>query len=321
MFDTTDDVVVDFGAHYYPEVPQSTEFIAEFIESEDGEPIFTDFGTVLNRYEESGVDGAVFSQPTFMGIGDDDRVAQENDALREVVEPHDYYYSLASIPTAAGGEAAASEFERSLDQGHQGGALETKTDGIELVDDELEPVFEIADQTGAPILVHPKLDHSLHPEVLDDTWRLNAIFGRETALCESISKVIHEGVFDRYSNLTLVYHHSGGNIAGMLPRIHLQIDPGRWPGQEHVKSFTEFKHLLEKHIFVDTSGYFGYNRTMRQIRETFPARNVLFGTDFPYETRRPEYFRKIIAAIQDAAPSTDAAGMLGEYALETMVNV
>lgn len=312
--------IIDFGAHLHPTNPEEFEGFREFIESTDGSAIHSDMDVLVDRYERSGVDGAVLSTPFFMGHGDLERVKHGNDVLKETVEGHDDYYMLAAIPTAAGGAAAAEEFERCLDDGFHGGALETKTDGIELHHGEVEPIFEVADRTGAPILVHPKLMESLHPEVLDDTWRLNAIFGREVALAESLSKVVHEGVLDRYPNLNLVYHHNAGNIASMMGRIHLQLEEGRWPGMEAVLPFEEFKRQVEERIYLDTAGYFGAHAPFRTTLEEFPASQVLFGSDFPYETRVPEVFEKIITTIEDISSGPDARRILGGNALDILVN-
>lgn len=318
--DTPDATIIDFGSHIHPTNPEEFEGFREFIETSDGRAIHSDMDVLVERYEQSGIDGAVLSTPFFMGNGDLERVRHGNDVLKETVEGHDDYYMLGAIPTAAGGEAAAEEFERCLDEGFHGGALETKTDGIELHHEEVEPIFEVADRTGAPILVHPKLMESLHPEVLDDTWRLNAIFGREVALAESICKVIHEGVLERYPNLHLVYHHNGGNIASMLGRIHLQLREGYWPGLEAVLPYDAFRRQLEERIYLDSAGYYGYHSPFQATLEEFPSSQLLFATDFPYETRVPEEFQKIVTSIRDISSGPDSRRILGGNALDLLVN-
>lgn len=305
-------MTVDFGAHLYPE-SVFPEPIAESPLRDLLGPMLDDPGELETIYENAGVEKAVLSQPFYMGLADEAATADANDALLEIINQSSMFYGLASIPTASGGEAAADEFERSLENGYHGGALETKTEGIELTDGELEPVFEVADQTGAPLLVHPKLDDSLHPEVLDDTYLLNATFGREAALSESLCKIIHEGVLDRYPNLNLVYHHLGGNIASMLGRIHLQLDDGRWPGQDNVKPFSEFKAQLQNRIFVDTSGFFGYEQPLRATLEEIPTSQILFGTDYPFEPRTSEEVAMFTETIDTVT------GEYAEQILETNV--
>ncbi|MGM0592302.1 MAG: amidohydrolase family protein [Halobacteriota archaeon] len=313
-------MTIDFGAHVY------TESVFPEYRRTGGlgpvlGPLEWDPETFAQMYEDAGMDGAVVSQPIYMGSADVDAVAAGNDSLVEITEAYDQFYGLGAIPVAAGGEAAAEEFERFLDMGLNGAGLETKTDGIELTDEELEPVFEVADRTGAPIMVHPKIDDSVAEGALDDRWRLNAIFGREAALSESIFKVIHEGVLERYPNLNLVYHHLGGNISGMMGRIELQLDDGRWPGQEHVKSYEEFRAELEDRIYLDTSGFFGDHAAARNAMEVFPSSQILFGTDAPYEPRTADELRKLELAFAENASTTDANRILRDNALDLMVNV
>jgi predicted TIM-barrel fold metal-dependent hydrolase len=201
--------------------------------------------------------------------------------------------------------------------------------GVELIDDELEPVLDVAEATGAPLLVHPKLFNSLQPatdqdatehEILTDRYRLNAIFGREAALAASIAKVIHTGLLDRHPDLNLVYHHLGGNIASMMGRIHLQLDAGRFPGQTDVVSISEFRSQLETRIYLDTAGFFGYQTPLRAALDTVPASQLVFGTDAPYEPRSAEELEQHWQSIPAATSMTTSEQILGGTALELLAN-
>lgn len=310
--------IVDFGGHI--ELP---EHIPDFMGPLDEilGPVHNDPDLVADRYENAGIDRVVLSQPSQMGRADVDAVAASNDGLRDVVSEYDQFYSLAALPTAAGGKVAAEEFERCLEDGFNGGTIETESGGIELDDEEVEPIFEVAERYGAPLLVHPKIDDSLHEDVLDDTYRLNAIFGREAALSESIFRVIHKGILDEYSDVDLVFHHLGGNIAAMLGRAHLHLDMGRWPGQGSIKPWEEFKAQLEERVYVDTAGFWGYHTPMRAAHEEFPASQILFGTDAPYEPRSEAELARHATVVMDVASDRDAAAILGGNALDLLVNV
>jgi predicted TIM-barrel fold metal-dependent hydrolase len=299
----------DFGGHVHPEAvaPPPIRELDEYVGRRH-----TDVDELVRWYERAGFDGAALSQPFYMGQGDTDAVAEANDVLLEEIESRSEFYGLAAIPTAAGGNTAAAELERCLDEGYSGGALETNSDGIELVNREVEPVLDVADKTGVPLLVHPKLDDSLGPAILDDTYRLNAIFGREIALARSICKVIHEGVFERYPNLTLVYHHLGGNLASMLGRIHVQLDAGRWPGQDETLDYDEFEAVLRDQVYVDTSGFFGDAAPLRATLDDLPAEHVLFGADVPYEPRSTDEIRGFASTVQEVAAQPEL--VLGENA-------
>lgn len=309
--------IVDFAAHLHPSSVDGSGIFA-FIEAQVGVPVHEDPERFAELYERVGIDYAVLSQPNYMGHGDAPETRAANDELLSVLADYDQFFGLAALPVAAGGDEAAAEFERCLAEGYHGGALETRSGGIELTDRELEPVLEVADESGAPILVHPPIHDSLHPDVLDDTWQLNAIWGRETALCESLFKVIHEGVLDRYPDLHLVYHHCGGGIAGMMGRIQLYLEGDRFPEKERLLDYAEFKRRLEERIYVDLSGHFGRPGVYRRTLEEFPSTRILFGTDFPYETRQPAEFDKLVSSVRETATITGSDRILGGNALELL---
>lgn len=187
----------------------------------------SDVDELLEMYKGAGIEQVVLSHPYFMRSTDAAETAASNDPLLDVFAESDRFYSLVAIPTQASGEAAAAELERALDAGFNGGALETTSGGINLDDEKLVSVFEVADRTGTPLSVHPKLDESLHPGALNDDYLFNTTFGRETALAASISYVIHTGILDKFLGLQLVFHHLDGNITTMVGRIRLQLDEGR----------------------------------------------------------------------------------------------
>jgi predicted TIM-barrel fold metal-dependent hydrolase len=327
---TTDATIVDFCAHIHPDDPPETEFFNQFMDDDIGEPVYRDLDTYARHYEQAGLDGAVLSQPLYMGHDDVDRTRTANDVLLEGIDGRENYYGLASIPTAAGGAAAAEEFERCLEAGYHGGALETRSDGIEPHHEAVEPIFEVAEKHDAPILVHPKLNDSLSPDALDDTWLLNATFGREVALAASIAKVVHTGVLDRHPDLNLVYHHNGGNIASMLGRGQLMLEkfpPEKWAERKgetlgaQVKDFDSFQEQLEDRIYIDTAGFYAYHNVLRSALMQFPTSQVLFGTDFPFEARTPKDFEDYITLIERETGTPDSERILGGNTLDLLANV
>ena len=136
------------------------------------------------------------------------------------------------------------------------------------------------------------------------------------ALAASLSKVVHTGVLDRDPDLTLVYHHLGGNIASALGRVRNQFEkfsPEGWLGSapEPYKPWPAFRAQLEDRIYIDTSGYDGAPGPLRNALSAFPTSQVLFGTDFPFETRTRADVDAIVDPILAEASGTDAAAILG----------
>ena len=307
----SDTDVIDFGAHFYPEEVDTSGRPGPEVEERTGYDRIHDPKTYIDEIRASGVDAAVQSMPYFLGHEDTDLTAEANDVLMGYVKDHEEFYGLGSIPIAAGADEAAEEFERCLDAGFHGGAVD-ETD-VELTDEAFEPVFEVADQTGAPIFIHV-------PHMPNVEYRFNAVFGREKELSQSICKVVHSEVLDSYPNLNIVWHHLGGNIASMMGRIHLHVDEGRWPKQENMRTFDDFKARIEDRVYIDTAGFFGYHAPIRTALEEFPASQVLFGTDFPWEPRDEDELAEFVSAIRESSTKGDSEKILGGNALDLMVN-
>lgn len=307
--------VIDFGSHFHtPNRPHSDDGLGALLRPLDRDP-----QRYLDWFVDGGIDAVVLSQPFLLGHHDAETAAEGNDALLEIVERFDAFYGLAAIPVAAGGSVAAAEFERCLDAGYHGGALTTNAEGIELTDDRIEPVLEVADSTGAPLLVH-QATGGPDRAVLGNEYQLNFSVGREAATAKSLIKVIHTGVLDRYPGLNLVYHHYAGNLPSMLGRIHLHLEDGRWPDREG-KDYEEFKAQLEDRVYLDTSGYYAYRAPLRTALEELPASQLVLATDAPFEPRTATELREYVDGVRETASRGDARRILGENALDLLVNV
>lgn len=310
-------VVVDFGAHLHPSADPQGSF--GYIEETEG-PIYRDVDAALERFRAGGLDGAVVSQARYIGHDDAAETRDANDELLSVVEPHDELFALASLPNALGGAASAEELDRCLEAGFNGAAVQTRAGDLEIADESFEPLWEAADATGVPILLHPLVHDSLGPGVLEG-YELNSIFGREVTLAVQVSKLIHDGVLDRHPDLNLVVHHTAGNIATMVGRIRGVLKESRRESLDGLKNADAFLDQLGDRLYLDTSGYEGDPTVYRAAIETFSADQVMLGTDFPYETRTAEEFRNVAAGVEAAAPDEAAADrMLGGNALDLLLH-
>ncbi|WP_306060775.1 amidohydrolase family protein [Natronococcus wangiae] len=318
--------IIDFGGHLVsdrvPFRPEQFERFGELVG-----PVYDDPEAYVDTQSAAGITGTVLVAPPYIeGDFDLEQHREANDVLLEIAGEYDHFVgALASIPFGYVGDGAAEEFERCLDEGFNGGVIGTiNDDGVELVDRDVEPVLEVAAERGAPLMVHPRTQSSLDPDhnVLGDEYRNNAIFGREVTLMGSLTKVVHEGVLDRYPNLDLVYDHTGGNVASNLGRLEAHFQTERWPGDhEHVKEWAAFRTQLEERVYIRMSGYHGYQAPLRATLEEFPSSQVLFGTDFPLEVRTAEELADAVRSVDDLASETDARKIFSKNARELLVNV
>lgn len=307
-YDPTDRTIVDFSTHLHPaslSLPASARDHVAFANEYIG-PRHRDPDAALAWYDEVGIDEAVVSQVYYMGEDDPSLFPEANDALLDVVEAHDRFYGLATLPLAAGGEPAAEEFERCLDEGYHGAILPTRAGDVELNDEAASHVFDVAESRDAPIFVHPELGYvDRHADVFDSDYMFDLTMGREFPLAESVCKVINDGVYERHPDLKLVYHHIGGGIANWLGVMELRLDEDRFPGQEGVKSYDEFTDDLER-VYFDTASYFGHHTPVRATLESVPSTQVVFGSDAPYHPRTAHDIADWVETIDDLTSGIDA---------------
>jgi predicted TIM-barrel fold metal-dependent hydrolase len=323
MTNANETPVVDFGSHFHVEEMEPVDGPSDHVDDVDTDP-----ERFLEWFKKGGVDNVVLSETYKVGVDDIETGRQFNDELLDVVNEFEDYYGLATIPVGAGGEPAAAEFERCLDAGFNGGFIWSTIEGKDFTNQIFEPVWEVADAYGAPILVHPTSTSILkrdYPDehVLEPVYNINHAFGREALMCGSISKVINSGLLEEYPDMKLVYHHYGGNIASHIGRVQLRQTRSTQDEEEYegtTVSWPEYKDQLENRIYIDTSGHHTHSGPLRMALEQFPASNILLGTDASSEPKTPAELNRHITNVRDAAPREEARQILGQNALDIMIN-
>lgn len=114
----------------------------------NGGPVYEDIDAYEEQYDPAGIDKAVLSQSQAMGGTDPAEVERAIETLFKAIESRERFYGLASLPTGAGGNAA-TEFERCLRLGFNGGAIETVSSGTAVHDSEFAPVFVVTNRWGS----------------------------------------------------------------------------------------------------------------------------------------------------------------------------
>lgn len=315
-------LTIDVAAHcsFHGPEPRSAAAVTRDLDRST----YTDMAEYAAYCEAAGIDGVVLSQVDYMGSDDATETRQANDTLYWETDDYNRFYCLAALPTSAGVDAAADEFDRCLENGLNGGAINTTSVETLTQIDEMAPVFEVADGAGAPILIHPRLSDSLRSPLLEDAL-MNGVFGREMALAITLTKIIHSGILDKYQDLNLIFHHLAGNISGFLPRMHNQMSKFRPlfeppAAQKSLITYEKFHSTLTDRVFIDTAGYRGNRQVLRAALDSFPTSQILFGTDFPFETRSVDDFNRIRQPILEETTPEVAADILSGNVLDLLVN-
>ena len=179
------------------------------------------------------------------------------------------FVGLAHAPVLEA--AGVREVERAVNQlGLKGVTISSQVNGLSLDAKEFMPFYDLIDQLGVPIFVHPALGPKGYDLMKD--YMLPVILTREFDLGVAVTRLIAGGVLDRYPELKLVFAHLGGGLAGYKERISRSSYRFKLP-----KSFDDYFDLL----YFDMAGFEGSPIALRCGLEVIRPERLIFATDYP----------------------------------------
>lgn len=157
--------------------------------------------------------------------------------------------------------------------------------GQDISDESLEPFWAAANQLGCVVFLHP-LGTSLGDRVA--THYLSNIIGQPLETTIALSKLILNGVLDRYPDLRILAAHGGGYLPSYLGRLTHGVDVR--PETSTPKHPP--RHYLER-IWFDTLIY--DPASLRHLINTVGIDRLLVGTDYPFDMGDYDIHRLISA--------------------------
>lgn len=172
-------------------------------------------------------------------------------------------------------EAAAAELARAQRLGAVGVVVSANVGGTSLTDDRFRRIWTAIDRAALPVFVHPAAPPGV--AALDMT-RYNQVasvgFPFDTTL--AISRMIHDGFFDRYRTLTIIAAHAGGYlpyIAGRLDFCHTNMPPARARIARRPSSYL-------RRIYFDAVTF--TQDALEMCIRMGGANRVMYGSDYPH---------------------------------------
>jgi len=241
-----------------------------------------------------------------------DLVRRANDGMAELVLRHPDRFPgfIASLPLNDP-DAAVHETDRAIrDLGARGIQLYSNVRGKPIVAPEFMPLFEAMAGYDLPIWLHPYrgsdfADYSTETRSLYEIWWT---FGWLYETSAAMARIVFEGLFDRFPNLTIITHHMGA----MAPYCEGRLGPG-WDQLGARTSDEDLSVVLKRlkrrpldyfrMFYADTALFGAYDATVCGLR-FFGADRVLFASDSPFDPEKgPMYIRETIGII-DRLPIT-----------------
>lgn len=208
-----------------------------------------------------------------------------NDSLAAHVEPHaDRFWTIGTVPLQDP-RAAADELEHLMASGFVGIEIATTVRGVALdayrtdpADGSdpigLDPVWEVAEATGAFVLLHPMTP--LTGVDLNRYFMDNAV-ARPAETTIALAGLIMSGVFERYPGLKVCAVHGGGFVPYQIGRLDQAVKAKPELAGPHLSRLPS-DYL--RHIYVDT--VVNNPAVLRFMIDYLGAEQVMLGTDYPF---------------------------------------
>lgn len=279
-------------------------------------PALGDLEKHIRTMDAAGIDLAVLSSGAGME-GSLESCRQVNDRLKDAEARYPGRFAGLAHTPPLGGDPAFRELERAVRElGFKGAAATTEVDGRPLDSPELWPYYELLEQLGLFLFIHPSLK-PLGIEYMAD-YDLARCMGREFGLALAVVRLISGGVLDRFPRLRVSFSHLGGGVAAMLGRVRLYQDKEFWGtagdarhGRLPQKPFDYYFQRL----FFDTGGFGGEMSAVKAALLEMAPGQVLFGSDYPQEIRDPSLLAAYVKGIRALPlPAADIGAMLGATA-------
>jgi aminocarboxymuconate-semialdehyde decarboxylase len=237
----------------------------------------------------------LFAPPPFLtswvgGAPNVELVRALHDMEQDVVSDAEGLMEPIAILALGQPEVAPAELRRAVDQyGFRAVAMPTTVGGRPLDDPAFAPLFQLIERLGLTMFMHPS------PSVRSDRFGMFGIqvlvgFPFETTL--AVTRLIFSGVFERHPNLKVVLAHSGGDLAFLAGRLDAAYEAAGWEADPYFrKNISQPPSAYLKRLFYDTCAL--SEESNRFVIDTMGVKQVIFGTDYPFDIGDAEGRRSV----------------------------
>jgi aminocarboxymuconate-semialdehyde decarboxylase len=227
----------------------------------------------------------------------------QNEQIAALVRRYpDRFQGLATLPLQAPGQAA-EELRRAMGPlGLRGAQIGTNVQGRNLDDPTLQPVWEVAQEFGAFILVHP---HKIAAGDRLKAYYLRNLIGNPLETTIAAASLAFGGVLERYPAIKFCFSHGGGFVPYQAGRfVH------GWNVRPEPKQFlADGPAASLQRMYFDTILH--APATLRFLIDAAGASHVLLGSDYPFDMGDFDGVRHVRSL---AIPERDQALILGSSA-------
>ena len=201
--------------------------------------------------------------------------AMVNDEFKAAMErPDGKFTALATLPLNDP-TASAKELERAMRQlGMRGAMLFSNVNGVALSDRRYWPLYEIANDLGAVLYIHP--EHPINVEMMKEYWLMPLVgFLYDTTL--AAASLVFAGVPERFPKIRWALCHLGGTI----PYLAERLDRGFHAFRDCRANIQREPSSYLKQFYYDTVNF--SQGALKLAIDFAGADHILAGSDYPHQ--------------------------------------
>ena len=198
-----------------------------------------------------------------------------NDEFKEAMDrPDGKFTALATLPLNDPA-ASARELERAMKQLDMRGAmLFSNVNGVALSDQRFWPMYEVANDLGAVLYIHP--EHPINVEMMKDYWLMPLVgFLYDTTL--AAASLVFTGVPERFPKIRWALCHLGGTI----PYLAERLDRGFHAFRDCRAHIQREPSTYLKQFYYDTVNF--NQGALKLAIEFAGADHIIAGSDYPHQ--------------------------------------
>lgn len=201
-------------------------------------------------------------------------VAMHDEALADWVKTYPGRFLALSSPALQFPDLAAQQLEHAVATlGMKGASIGGHVAGVAPTDAKYDPFWAKAEALGVPIFIHPDNSKNLvKPGALGD---LANVVGNPLETTVFLSRMIIDGVFDRFPKLTLIAAHGAGYLGSYFGRLETSCGVTLM-----CRGTRSARDILRSNIVADTMVF--SDEGLRHLIAEMGIGQIVFGTDMPY---------------------------------------
>jgi len=201
-----------------------------------------------------------------------------DEGLTEWCNAHSDRFVPLSSPALQFPELAAEQLDYAVKElGHRGASILGHARGEAPTTEKYDPFWAKLEELGVPVFMHPDGSRNIiQPGVLDGPGGLGNVIGNPLETTLFLSRLIFDGVLDRFPGLKVVAAHGGGYLPSYLGRS--EVACGR--NNANCVNVKNPREYLRDQIMIDSMVF--NEEGLRHLVAVSGASQVVYGSDMPF---------------------------------------